>query len=379
MSEREEFHGNSNDVNHESARRTRRSFVVGAAASAAGYGLWRAIGSSKQEGRQPEALRRTFQTDAEVSRTVFDERGLSPTYPISDAKPLRLNGTVGLAEVLHTPGWRLQLAGLANPEKYPQYKKDVTDWTYTYSGDMQPSPQSTDVKAAPGNGDKTKTGAPDAQKPAGTPDAGATATPAAANSLNPTGATNSAAGDAIAAKFAAAAAAAEADSRKTQKKRVIGDDEAGASASGLDIGTPGLQLTLDDILKFPSVEFVTQFKCIEGWSNITQWAGVRLRDLLEAYPPAQVNGRDPRYVYMETPDGNYYCGYDLSACRHPQSLLVTHMGGVPLTQEHGAPLRLHMPIKYGYKQLKRIGVIAYMDVKPDDYWEKLGYDWYAGL
>jgi DMSO/TMAO reductase YedYZ molybdopterin-dependent catalytic subunit len=69
----------------------------------------------------------------------------------------------------------------------------------------------------------------------------------------------------------------------------------------------------------------------------------------------------------------------MSAARHPQSLLVTHMGGKPLTQSHGAPLRLHMPIKYGYKQLKRIGLISYMNTQPDDYWTKLGYDWYAGL
>jgi DMSO/TMAO reductase YedYZ molybdopterin-dependent catalytic subunit len=82
---------------------------------------------------------------------------------------------------------------------------------------------------------------------------------------------------------------------------------------------------------------------------------------------------------METPNGDYYCGYDIKAARHAQSLLVTEMGGQPLLQEHGAPLRLHMPIKYGYKQIKRIGLIAYTDQKPDDYWTKLGYDWYAGL
>lgn len=137
-------------------------------------------------------------------------------------------------------------------------------------------------------------------------------------------------------------------------------------------------------MQLPQVELVTQFKCIEGWSQIVQWSGVRLRDLIEAYPPAKVTGpfsehADPAYVYMETPDGNYYGGYDMTAARHPQSLLVTHMSGQPLTQSHGAPLRLHMPIKYGYKQLKRIGLIAYTRTRPDDYWTKLGYDWYAGL
>jgi len=125
---------------------------------------------------------------------------------------------------------------------------------------------------------------------------------------------------------------------------------------------------------------VTQFKCIEGWSEIVSWGGVRLRDFIAAYPPAKLpDGRPPRYVYMETPDGDYYGGYDMAEAMHPQSLLVYEMGGRPITRYHGAPLRLHMPIKYGYKQIKRIGLIAYTDTKPDDYWAKLGYDWYAGL
>jgi hypothetical protein len=167
--------------------------------------------------------------------------------------------------------------------------------------------------------------------------------------------------------------------QQTSGKRRQGDAEAGPSASTPDIGTPGLLLTMADLMKLPRVELVTEFKCIEGWSSITQWAGVRLRDLIEMYPPEKVNGRDPKYVYMETPNANYYGGYDMAAARHPQSLLVTEMGGQPLGQDHGAPLRLHMPIKYGYKQLKRVGLIAYMSHRPDDYWAKLGYDWYAGL
>ena len=125
---------------------------------------------------------------------------------------------------------------------------------------------------------------------------------------------------------------------------------------------------------------MTQFKCIEGWSEIVHWGGVRMADFIAAYPPARrQQGQEPRYVYMETPDGDYYCGFDLEACRHPQSLLVTEMSGQPLPVWHGAPLRLHMPIKYGYKQIKRIGLIAYTDERPDDYWTKLGYDWHAGL
>jgi DMSO/TMAO reductase YedYZ molybdopterin-dependent catalytic subunit len=104
-----------------------------------------------------------------------------------------------------------------------------------------------------------------------------------------------------------------------------------------------------------------------------------MADFLEAYPPENMDGHEPKFVYMETPDGDYYTGYDLHALRHPQALLVTEMMGEPLTQFHTAPLRLHMPTKYGYKQIKRIGLIAYTNEKPDDYWTKLGYDWYGGL
>jgi DMSO/TMAO reductase YedYZ molybdopterin-dependent catalytic subunit len=159
-----------------------------------------------------------------------------------------------------------------------------------------------------------------------------------------------------------------------------GLEEAGESRSTLAPGTPGLLLTMDDILKLPKHDLVTQFKCIEGWSQIVHWSGVRLADLIAAYPPEKgADGRLPRYVYMETPNGDYYVGYDLRVCLHPQALLVTEMGGSALTQYHGAPLRLHAPMKYGYKQIKRIGLIAYTDQQPDDYWTKLGYDWYAGL
>jgi DMSO/TMAO reductase YedYZ molybdopterin-dependent catalytic subunit len=137
---------------------------------------------------------------------------------------------------------------------------------------------------------------------------------------------------------------------------------------------------MDDVTSLPHQELVTEFKCIEGWSQVVHWGGYRLADLIAKYPPERrPDGSLAKYVYMETPDGDYYCGFSLQACQHPQSLLATDMTGRPLTQWHGAPIRLHMPIKYGYKQIKRIGLIAYTDMQPDDYWTKLGYDWYAGL
>jgi len=352
--------GDAETVKRESARRTRRSFVVGGIAAAAGYGAWYAVNNSKPSGRLQGALRKSIDFDAAVNRTVWDERGLAPEYSPSRAVPLRLNGVVGLDDALDPESWRLQLAGVADPQSSPLYAHDVTAWQYKYMGAMPADQQSEDVKSAP-KSDVHQQKADAAPAPA-----------APSNSLNPGGAVDSDAGAALAAHI-------EAMLKKRQTKRNEGNAEAGPSYSSLNIGTPGLLLAMSDLQKLPKVTFCTEFKCIEGWSQIIQWGGYRLRDLMEMYPPAKVNGRDPRYVYMETPDGNYYGGYDMAAARHPQSLLVTEMGGQPLTQQHGAPLRLHMPIKYGYKQIKRIGLIAYTDTKPDDFWTKLGYDWYAGL
>ena len=355
--------GDADAVKRESARRTRRSFVVGGVAAAAGYGVLHWINNSKPVGRLQGVLRKTLNIDAAINRAVWDERGLAPEYALSEAKVLRLNGVVGLDQMLKPESWRLQLVGVRGAASSPLYAKDVTAWEYEYGSAMPMDQQAEDVKDAPKS--TARTG------PVGTQPVGV-----AAGSLNPAGASDSAAGAALAARI-------EALTRAQRGKRREGNAEAGPSYSGLDIGTPGLLLAMEDLSKLPKVSFVTQFKCIEGWSVITQWGGFRLRDLIEAYPPEKIlekgRWREPRYVYMETPDGNYYCGYNMSAARHPQSLLVTEMSGQPLTQQHGAPLRLHMPIKYGYKQIKRIGLIAYTDQKPDDFWRKLGYDWYAGI
>ena len=399
--------GDEQTVNRESARHTRRSFVVGGAAAAAGYGLWRLVEAGPVIGRQPRILRRTLQTDASINRAVFDERGLAPEFPLSKARELRLNGTIGMNQTLDLASWRLQIVGSSVGRGSPLYVPDVTAWNYRYQGEMRPDQQAFDVKSAPGNtlgnpkashdnddnrgkggADKSsasKDGAPNEQKSSPGGKAGQASSTNGKQEPGSGAGSGQPATDAASAKTAPAAqgmSIAERFDRMREQithKRYQGTAEAGASASSLDVGTPGLLLTMADLLQLPRAEHVFEFHCIEGWSEIVQWAGVRLRDLLDAFPPASVNGREPRYVYMETPDGDYYGGYDLSAARHPQSLLVTEMAGRPLTQEHGAPLRLFMPVKYGYKNLKRIGLIAYTDTKPDDYWTKLGYDWYAGL
>lgn len=156
--------------------------------------------------------------------------------------------------------------------------------------------------------------------------------------------------------------------------------------NGLASGEP-LNLSIADIKKLPRFEMITEFKCIEGWSTITQWAGARFADFAQKYPPLTSSGKPfdfkktndwPEYVSLETPDSQYYVGLEMPAALHPQTLLAYEINGEPLSLEHGAPLRLITPLKYGVKNLKRIGSITYTNQRPRDYWAEQGYDWYAG-
>lgn len=135
-----------------------------------------------------------------------------------------------------------------------------------------------------------------------------------------------------------------------------------------------LALTMDDIKALPRREMITELRCIEGWSIIVKWTGARLADLMARHPPVH----RPQYVALETPDRAYYVGLDADSAMHPQTLLAYEIDGHPLPLLHGAPLRLAIPVKYGIKNLKRIGTIRYTSIRPADFWAERGYDWYAG-
>ncbi len=138
-----------------------------------------------------------------------------------------------------------------------------------------------------------------------------------------------------------------------------------------------LELKLDDIRALPHVEMNTELKCIEGWTRVQQWGGARFRDFVAKFAPGELHSGN--YVGLETPDGEYYVGLDAASALHPQTLLAYERNGSPLTPEHGAPLRLAIPVKYGVKNLKRIGKITFSPNRPPDYWAERGYDWYAGF
>ena len=158
-------------------------------------------------------------------------------------------------------------------------------------------------------------------------------------------------------------------------------DEVDLASWQLDVfGPDGTQLgthSLDDIRALPRHEMTIEHKCIEGWAQITNWGGARFSDLMALYDDQLPD--DISDVYLETPDGRYYVSVDIDTMRHSQSLLAYENLGVPINDRNGAPLRLATPLKYGIKQIKRIGQIHFRTEQAADYWGERGYDYYAAL
>jgi len=148
----------------------------------------------------------------------------------------------------------------------------------------------------------------------------------------------------------------------------------------------GLSVSLDIrnlMNRFSIHEQITRLVCVEGWSAVAWWAGLRFDDLLRAYPPMS----QAKWALVESsvnlddlgnPD-TYFMSLDLATACHPQTLFATHLNGQPLTVDHGAPLRLLVPVKLGLKNVKAITKITYSAEEPKDYWAERGYSRYDGI
>jgi DMSO/TMAO reductase YedYZ molybdopterin-dependent catalytic subunit len=175
----------------------------------------------------------------------------------------------------------------------------------------------------------------------------------------------------------------------------IGLEEAADLAGWrLEVTTAGASsaqaaLTMNELRKMPQSQTTTIFKCIEGWSEPIAYGGIKFSDFLatsgmgtrdgKPWAPGMSTEKLYSYAGLETPDAQYYVSLDMESLLHQKTLLATEINGAPLTDDHGAPLRLIVPVKYGIKSLKRIGKIVFSDTRPKDYWAEQGYDWYAGL
>lgn len=150
-----------------------------------------------------------------------------------------------------------------------------------------------------------------------------------------------------------------------------------------------LELTLAQLQAMPSRTQITRHDCVEGWSCIGQWRGVRLSHLLNLAQPKP----ESKFVVfhcldrMDEDDDKtlYYESVDLDDAYHEQTILAWELNGNPLPVENGAPLRARIERQLGYKQpkyLHRVELVADFGRIADGkggYWEDQGYNWYGGI
>jgi DMSO/TMAO reductase YedYZ molybdopterin-dependent catalytic subunit len=131
--------------------------------------------------------------------------------------------------------------------------------------------------------------------------------------------------------------------------------------------------TLERLRRMPQEGQITRHICVEGWSQIGQWSGVPLRLFLKAV------GADLRakYVGFECFD-DYSSSIDMASALHPQTILALDFEQAPLNGLWGAPLRLRIPTKLGFKNPKYIAAITVGNDNPGGYWEDQGYNWFSG-
>ncbi len=116
------------------------------------------------------------------------------------------------------------------------------------------------------------------------------------------------------------------------------------------------QLTIEQLRSYPRVEQSTRLKCVQCWSARTTWGGFRFDNLLEDVKPLtgatslRIDSADKWYEYMS-----------LEEMVEPGVMMCLEMAGKPLTDQHGAPLRLLAPSKYGYKSAKLITKITFVE------------------
>lgn len=130
---------------------------------------------------------------------------------------------------------------------------------------------------------------------------------------------------------------------------------------------------LDELYALPQEEQITRHICVEGWSAIGRWGGVRFSDFLAR------SGADTTAQYVAfTCADDYTTSIDMPTALHLQTLLALTYDGQILPCAYGYPMKLRMPTKLGYKNPKYIKAITITNVYPGGYWEDQGYNWFGG-
>jgi DMSO/TMAO reductase YedYZ molybdopterin-dependent catalytic subunit len=136
-----------------------------------------------------------------------------------------------------------------------------------------------------------------------------------------------------------------------------------------------MKFTLEDLRRLPFRSQRIDHFCVEGWNAVAVWQGVRLSDI------ARVVGAksDAGYVDFQSFDDDYHESWDIESAMHPQTLVVIAMDGHMIGPAHGAPARIHSPIKLGYKSTKYMTKIVFLPQRNGGYWSDQGYEWYGGV
>jgi DMSO/TMAO reductase YedYZ molybdopterin-dependent catalytic subunit len=131
--------------------------------------------------------------------------------------------------------------------------------------------------------------------------------------------------------------------------------------------------SLAELYALPQVSQVTRHICVEGWSAIGKWSGVRFSDFL-----ARI-GADTtaKYVGFQCAD-DYYGSIDMATALHPQTQLSFKFADELLPPKYGYPMKLRIPTKLGFKNPKHIAAIFVTNEYPGGYWEDKGYNWFSG-
>lgn len=134
-------------------------------------------------------------------------------------------------------------------------------------------------------------------------------------------------------------------------------------------------------------ERVYRFRCVEAWAMIVPWTGFQLSKLIDKVVP-KPEAKFIRFQTFNRPEQApgmrrlpnypwpYFEGLRLDEAQHPLALVATGIYGKPLPKQHGAPIRIVVPWKYGYKSIKSIVKIEFVARQPGTFWETLAPDEY---
>ncbi len=131
--------------------------------------------------------------------------------------------------------------------------------------------------------------------------------------------------------------------------------------------------TLPELYALPQVSQVTRHICVEGWSAIGKWSGVRFSDFLSHI------GADTtaKYVGFQCAD-DYYGSIDMATALHPQTIMAFNYADQTLPPKYGYPMKIRIPTKLGFKNPKHVAAIFVTNEYPGGYWEDKGYNWFSG-